>query len=258
MAELPASVRTSLWVTAAWRGAAPDGSPRTLDWDRVLPDLDAVGGDLGMLEVWRSMGERALLVCLPGASHPRLLPRASAETTAAVLTAGECLIAPTLGGVLVPQISVFGAPGAAPADRGHRLDWRHHDSEGLGIHRVEALDPRQTRRHLQEAILEATTELASTGGVPFSDRPSPALGGRDHGLALPDGIPEVCRAGIATAALITEATHRALAAGSDALTVADAAHRESVLRRLAGTAEGALEEFTNAAVAVLAGWRPAP
>lgn len=259
MSELPASVRTALWATSLWaHGAGLDGL-----WDRAIPDLDAVGGDTSTLAAWGSLGEAGLLVALPHPGHPRMLPRCDQSALAEAVLARECLFSPMLGGLLIPRISTFGVDAAGSDDApisldiGHRIDWTFHDSDPLPVHSVTGIDVRDTRRRLLEAVLLATEELEAMGGTPFSSRAMALPQRQGDGLGLPHGIPEGCLSGISTAALISQASEMALAAPQDGLTAGVIDARERVLRGLVRTADHALEDFTNVAVAVLAGWRPA-
>ena len=80
---------------------------------------------------------------------------------------------------------------------------------------------------------------------------------RDEGLGLPYGIPEACLAGIATAALVAEASAMALGAPPDGVTLGHVVERDRLLRSLLRAAVSAMEDLTNIAVSVIAGWRPA-
>ena len=61
MSTLPASVRLSLWITAAWAGRT--SVPEALA--AALPDVDDVAGDVDRLTLWGELGERVLVAALP-------------------------------------------------------------------------------------------------------------------------------------------------------------------------------------------------
>ena len=253
VAELPASVRTALWTTDAWaRGLSLDGL-----WDRALPDVDAVGGSTASLSAWGDLGERGLFVALPHSGHPRVLPRCSADALADVTRAEECLFSPMLGGLLVPEPTTFGPGDGTDLDSGHRIDWTFHDSEPLAVHVVTGLDVRDTRRRLLETVLSTTVELEAVGGAPLPSRDVSPPQRRDEGLGLPHGIPEAWLAGSASAALVAEASAIALGAPPDGVTLGHVVERDRLLRSLLRAADSAIEDFTNIAVSVIAGWRPA-
>ncbi|WP_406830935.1 hypothetical protein ABEG17_18335 [Pedococcus sp. KACC 23699] len=255
MTELPASVRLSLWITHAWATGAPqDAAVR-----RALPDIDHVDGDLDRLTVWRELGEQALLVSLPAPGDLAGLPRASADALGAAAAGGEAVFVPALGGMLVPSISSFGNDVRGGLDVGTRVDWTAYDSEPVPRHRVEALEASQLERHLREELRVATEHLDALGGQPFAasaarELADAALGGR---WGLPSGLPGRAAQVIALAGTVGHVVDVALAAGDGALNAATAASRHSLLMRLQRAADHALADATNAACAVLAGWRPA-
>ena len=79
MPELPASVRLALWTTAAWNG----GPSLEKALAAALPDVDHVAGDLGRLDLWHDLGERALLVALPAPGDLAGVPSARPEAQGA-------------------------------------------------------------------------------------------------------------------------------------------------------------------------------
>jgi len=255
MPELPASVRLSLWTTHAWA----TGSPLEDAVRRALPDVDHVEGDLDRLSLWHDLGERALLVALPAPGDLVGMPRAAPEVLAAAADGGECVFVPALGGLLVPSISSFGNDARGGLDVGTRVDWTAFDAEPVPQHRVEALEASQLERHLREELRTATEHLDALGGQPFGasaarELADAALGGR---WGLPSGLPARAARVIALAGTVGHVVDVALAAGDGALNAATAASRHSLLLRLQRAADHALADATNAACAVLAGWRPA-
>ena len=254
MSELPASVRLSLWTTHAWATGAPlEAAVR-----RALPDIDHVDGDLGRLSVWRDLGEQALLVALPAPGDLVGLPRASAEALGAAAAGGEAVFVPALGGMLVPSISSFGDDVRGGLDVGTRVDWTAYDAEPVPRHRVEALEASQLERHLREELRIVTEHLDALGGQPFAATASraladAALGGR---WGLPAGLPGRAAQVIALAGTVARVVDVAVVAGDGALNASTAASRHSLLLRLQRAADRALADATNAACAVLAGWRP--
>jgi hypothetical protein len=253
--ELPASVRLALWATAAWNGASPLESAV----EAALPDVDHVAGDLGRLELWRDLGERALLVALPAPGDLTGLPGAAPDAQGAAAEAGECVYVPGVGGLLVPTVATFGSDRGSALDTGTRVDWRAWDADPVPRHRVEALEPSQLERHLRLELIEATEALDRIGGQPFSaaaarDLADAALGGR---WGLPDGLPPRAQRVIALAGTVGQIVDAGLGGPDDALSTATSQARRSLLLRLQRSADRALADATNAACAVLAGWRPA-
>lgn len=248
MPELPVSVRLALWVTASWREDL-DGDEL---WQRVAPDVDAVGGDLDRLSTWHGLGERALLVALPSSGHPRGLPACAPEARDTAMVAGEAVVAPSFGGLLVPELSTFG-----PAvDQGWRLDWHGFDCAPVPVHRVTGLDPRHAQRTLLSAVVEATEHLTAAG-PPMDLSTTPPGRTASRSWSLPDGIPGDVLSLLLRAATIERACAEGLERAGNGVSVAVSQQRERALRTLRSVAEQALEEATNVAVSVLAGWRPA-
>lgn len=258
MPELPASVRLSLWTTHAWAS----GGPVQAAIGSAMPDVDHVAGDLDRLTLWHELGEQALLVALPAPGDLGGLPGGSEAARAAAADHGECVFVPGLGGMLVPSISTFGAAGAAPTgglDVGTRVDWTAYDADPVPRHQVEALETSQLERHLREELMVATEALAGAGGQPFAgsgahELADAALGGR---WGLPAGLPGRAARVIALAGTVGRIVDVALEAPDGALTATDSGRRRALLLGLRRTADRALADATNAACAVLAGWRPA-
>lgn len=261
MPELPASVRLSLWTTHAWASGTRLDAASRLDevLRRALPDVDHVSGDLDRLSVWHQLGEQALLVALPSSGNLSGMPGASAPAQAMAAQVGECVFVPGVGGMLVPSISSYGSGTGGSLDLGTRVDWTAYDADPLPRHKVEALEPSQLERHLREAMAAATRSLDAMGGQPFGaaaarELADAALGGR---WGLPPALPGRAARVIGLAGTVGQVVDVALDAGDGALTATAAAARHEVLLRLRRAADDALAAATNAACAVLAGWRPA-
>lgn len=253
MPELPVSVRVALWVSAAWR----TGRATSSVWSSALADLDAVGGDVDVIDHWHSVGERALLVALPRSGDQSGLPACPPVSRLAAVDAGEALLAPGIGGLLVPTITRFGPEGQASSpDHGWRVDWRAHPADPVPVHVVTAIDLGTVRRSLAEGVLAATEALQVSGGPAVAHRAQPQRGASSR-WALPDGIPAPVLELLLRAATIESACAEALASPADGLTADRTRGREAALRTLRDRAEDCLESCTNLAVAVLAGWRPA-
>lgn len=248
MPELPASVRIALWVTSAWHG----GETLESAIDSALPDVDAVGSGVRTLDLWRDLGERTVLVALPSTGDPTSLPRCGADALAAAIEAEECLVAPGLGALLVPTWSTFGAPGAAGADTGTRLDWTAYDCEAVPTHRVEALDPRETSRSLTATVLEVTTQLDALGGQPFDASSAREAMPRAGQWALPDGLPGQALRAITFAAAISTAAAAGIDGPQDGPDAWTQQRRLDLLRELRRVAERALADATNAGVSAVA------
>ncbi len=244
-------MRVSLWVTHAWASRSPLQDAIV----RALPDVDHVAGDLSRLATWHEFGEQALLVALPVAGDLTGMPGASAEARGAAAAAGECVYVPGIGGMLVPAISTYGSGDLV----GTRVDWAAYDADPVPRHRVEALEASQLERHLREQLLVATEAIDAAGGQPFGggaarELADAALGGQ---WGLPSGLPGRAARVIALAGTVGRITDVALAAPDGALTASESGRRTALLRGLQRTADHALADATNAACAVIAGWRPA-
>lgn len=247
-------MRLALWTTRAWAGGV--SVPEAVA--RAMPDVDHVAGDLDRLTLWQELGEQALLVSLPAPGDLHGMPRASSAAQGAAAAAGECVFVPGLGGVLVPTVSTFGSGAEGGPDIGTRVDWAAYDSEPVPRHRVEALDSSQLERHLREELMAATADLEATGGQPFDreaarEMADTALGGH---WGLPPGLPGRAAHVIVLAGTVGRVVDVALTTADGGLSAAHSASRERQLRRLQRVADHALADATNAACAVLAGWRP--
>lgn len=254
MSELPVSVRLALWVTAAWNDevALRDALARS------VPDLDHVAGDVGRLELWRDLGERALFVALPRPGDVSRMPLTSLPAAALAAEAGECVFVPSVGGLLIPTLARFGPEG----DTGWRVDWSAHDAQPVPRHRLEMVDLREVERTLLGRLAELTRAFEQVGGTPWSEESraeaESALDRRTWGL--PESIPAKALRAMslaATAGVIAGQAGRLTGLGSDGLDAATSGQRESLVRLLSAHADDALADATNVAVMSIAGWRPA-
>lgn len=252
MSELPASVRVALWVTDAWRRGVPTADGLA----RALPDVDHVAGDVGVLDLWHEMGEGALLVALPAAGDFHGMPRAADEATAAVVDAGECVLAPGIGGLLVPLVSSFGV--GEGADVGTRLDFMSYDADPVPRHAVEALDAGAVERRFREQVATATEDLGAIGGQPFAGRLAreAADAALEGSWGLPEALPVRAHRVLRTAAAVGSAAALAMDMPDDSLDVTTSGRRAAVLAALERAAERATGDATNLCVAHVAGWVP--
>lgn len=248
MPELPASVRIALWVTSAWA----IGESLESAIESALPDIDAVGSGIHTLDLWHDLGERTVLVALPTSGDITSLPTCGEEAREAAVEAEECLIAPGLGALLIPAMTTFGAPGATGPDAGTRLDWTAHDCDPVPIHRVEALDPRESIRLLTTTVLEMTEQLDALGGQPFDAVSAREAMPRPGAWALPDQLPGQALRAITFAAAISAAAAAGLDGPQDGPDAWTQQRRLDVLRDLRRVAERALVDAANAGVAAVA------
>lgn len=250
MPELPVCVRVALWVTDAWASGGDVADAVR----RAHPDADDVSGDLERVPLWRELGEAALLVAFPAPGDSAGMPRSSVDVLAAATEAGECVVAPSLGGLLVPEVSDYGPAG----DRGLAVRWTAYDADPVPRHRVESLDAREAGRVLARAMAEAADDLERLGGRPFdAARARAAAEGRTREWSLPQRVPGAVAVTIRTAAAVAATAARGLEAPMGAVDTSTLDSRERVLRTLRRDADRALATATNAAVAMLAGWVPA-
>jgi hypothetical protein len=262
--ELPASVRLALWVTGAWHDgtgladAVLEGAVR-----RALPDAEPTGAAVDRLALWRDLGERAVLCALPASGDLTGVPTTDRETGYAVAAAGECVLAPGLGAVLVPVFSQHGPADGPAADRVAVVDLVPFAGEPVPRHRVEALDPRAALRTLLEQVHRATGELERVGGAPFDARAARAAaaqasaGDRSREWALPPGLPTRVLEALRLAAAVGSVARAGLEGPQDAVDAVTREARDGILRSLVRAADTALAEAANGGVAALAGWVPA-
>ena len=253
MSVLPASVRLALWATASFSGRS-----RLEDvLARALPDVDHVDGDvLARLQLWRDLGERAVLVALPRAGDLRGMPRGSAEFAAAAATAGECVYVPGMGGALVPRLEVYGPE----VDQGTRVTWSAYDTDPVPAHTLEALSLSEIERELRSELIELTEALDGLDAKPWagsSDLRASAderLGGR--GWGLPEGLPQRATSVMTLAAQVGTITDVGLAHVGHAVSAHGTERRRALLSDLQGAADRALAAAATVASLSLAGLRP--
>ena len=249
---LPLVVRCALWGTR-WLGGRGD-------IDDVVGNVhsgaatDIAGPFKVTLRDWAERGETAVFLALPRPGLLTGMPRAPLAVTAAATDAGQAAYAPTVGGALVPALTRFGPEG----DTGVLATWAAYETEPVPRHIAEAPDVGDLSRRLTEAVLEATTRLATVGGIPWrggeaTPPPRARVPGLPPGLA-PRPLHLLDRAGdvraLALAGLGVEESGAALDASTSA-------ERTAVLRRLLAEAEATLVGATNVLSMSLAGWRPA-
>lgn len=253
VSELPSSVRLALWMTHSW-----NGGPSTSEaLARSFRGLDHVAGDLGRLDLWRDLGERALFVALPRPGDVSRMPSGSPAAAAQAADSGECVFVAGIGGVLAPTLSQFGPDG----DTGVRADWQAYEADPVPRHRLEMLDLRQVHQQLLARVAEHADRFEVVGGAPWGNRRSEVQAGLGAGLwGVPPATPVRALQLMALAAdvaRIAERTSRLTTLGSGGLDAGTAASRGLLLRSLTGDADDALADATNIAVMSLAGWRPA-
>jgi len=249
MSDLPAAVRLSLWVTAAWAGH--------LDLEeavrRALPDVDHIAGDVGHLMTWQDLGERVLACALPRAGDVSGLPRGNPELTAAATESGECVYVPALGGALVPSVEVFGPAG----DEGMAVRLTAYDCDPTPTHRLEELHESQIERELRGCLTHATNALELLDIQPFAGsnlraRADEVATLREWGL--PSGLPGRAIRILQTAGTVGAAVDFALG-HSHAIDAAADVGRHRALRELQAATDQAMARATTAAALHLAGLR---
>lgn len=253
VSELPVSVRLALWVTAAYAGRVP--LPDAIA--AAAGDLQVVTGRIERLQTWADLGERAVLVALPHAGAPGLLPRGGAVLAAAV-EAGECVYVPGLGDVLVPTLAELGPAGAGPQDRVGSVRWAAYAGTPIPVHEVDALDLRSCERDLAQTTAHAVRTLealdaptwASDGLRSLADA---RLGGGRWGL--PPGLTDRARRIIAQAATLSTIADVGLEHLRDTHSLEITARRRDELLRLRREADHALAVAASVAALHLAGWR---
>lgn len=248
--ELPASVRVALWGTAVLGGRVPaDQLPR-----RALPDLDECTGLVEAVELWASLGERAVLVALPRPGDVSGLPRGPVELVDAATRAQECVFVPAVGGGLVPTVEPFGPEG----DRGWIARWTAYPAEPVPTHRIEALDLGQTELGLRTELTDLTEQLLRTGAPPFgaaAERGAArarAVQDGAGGWGLPEGLPPRALRVVDLAGTVLQLADAGLDAVTGSLDTATTVARADLLRRLQARATTALADATNAAALHLA------
>lgn len=249
MSDLPAAVRLSLWVTAAWAGH--------LDLDkalrRALPDADDVAGDVGHLATWQEFGERVLACALPRAGDLSGMPRGNPELNAAATESGECVYVPAIGGALVPSVEIFGPAG----DEGMTVRLTAYDCAPTPAHRLEELHESQIERELRTTLATATGVLEALDVQPFLGSSLRAQADEASTLrswGLPPGIPGRALRILQTAGTVGAAVDFALS-NSPAVDLASDIDRQRMLRALQSATDKAMAHATTAAALHLAGMR---
>lgn len=249
MSDLPAAVRLSLWVTAAWAGH--------LDLEealrRALPDADHIAGDVGHLATWQDFGERVLACALPRAGDISGMPRGNPDLNAAATESGECVYVPAMGGALVPSIEIFGPEG----DEGMAVRFTAFDCAPTPAHRLEELHESQIERELRTRLATATAALETLDIQPFAgstlrEQADEVATLREWGL--PSGLPGRAIRILQTAGTIGAAVDFALSR-SPAIDVAADVERQRTLRELQSLTDHAMAQATTAAALHLAGLR---
>lgn len=250
MTALPLCVRAALWTTAALAGRVPRPDAQT----RAHAGVTDVVGPLPGSARWPDPGEELVVVALPRPGSFSGMPRAGKAALAAALDAGECLVAPTVGGLLVPRIETFGPAG----DQGRLLTWTAYEAAPVARHQLEQVELRGLARQLTDAVAQATRALTSVGGTPW--QPSEPLGGpADPGAAiLPRGVGERALRLLTQAATVHSLALQGweLEQALPALDAVTSQRRAAVLRELAECADATLVGVTAVASMTLAGWRP--
>lgn len=250
MSDLPAAVRLSLWVTAAWAGH--------LDLEealrQALPDADHLAGDVDHLATWQDLGERVLACALPRAGDLSGMPRGNPDLNAAATDSGECVFVPALGGALVPSIEIFGPQG----DEGMTVRLTAYDCDPTPAHRLEELHESQIERELRSRLADATNALESLDIRPFAGSTLRAQADELATLrawGLPSGLPGRAIRILQTAGTVGAAVDFALT-HSHAIDAAADAGRHRALRELQAATDQAMAHATTAAALHLAGMRP--
>ncbi|RNI24672.1 hypothetical protein [Flexivirga caeni] len=249
MSELPAAVRLSLWVTAAWAGHLD----LTEAVRRALPDADELTGDTEQLAMWQDLGERVLACALPRAGDLTGMPRGNPELTAAASDSGECVFVPAIGGALVPTVELFGPAG----DQGMTVRLTAYDCEPTPAHRLEELHESQIERELRARLAQAATTLEGLDIRPFAGSGLRAQADEVATLrewGLPSGLPGRAIRVLQTAGTVGAAVDFALG-HSHAVNAAADAGRQRALRELQAATDQALARATTAAALHLAGMR---
>lgn len=249
MPVLPASVRVSLWASAALSGA--------VELDEVaataLPDMDDISGLSDQLRIWRDVGERIVLVGLPRPGRLGGMPSAPPTTTAAAAQAQEAVFVPGLGGVLVPEISSYG-----PAeDEGWRVQWTPHPSDPVPSHTVEALSVADTELQLRTLLARATADLEIRPGAPMADAATEIFARRriNDRWGMPPDMPARSARIIELAGSIVALSDIGLSETLQSVDASSTLRRQRVLRELQDEGLNALTGATNVACLHYAGWR---
>lgn len=249
MADLPASVRVSLWATAAFAGRlALEEVPRA-----ALPDLDHVEGLLPQLSLWRDLGERLVLAGLPRPGDISSMPRGPVELIDAATSAEELVYVTGIGGALVPDIHPFGPEG----DQGWEARWTAFDADPVPQHVVQQLSLPDVELQLRREVGALTSELGQAPGQPLSGHGLEGVvrAGMDEQWGLPEGLPPRAIRVIELAGAITGLAGAGLDHRLHSVDSTSTLQREGILRQLHDRAAHALVAATNVGALHLAGWR---
>lgn len=249
MADLPASVRVSLWGTAALAGTLALSEVAA----RALPDVDHVEGLEPGLRLWQDLGERLVLVALPRPGDLTSMPRGPAELSAAATEAQELVYVTGIGGALVPQIEAFGPEG----DQGWAARWTAHDADPVPQHVVQQLSLPDVELELRREVAALTTALGDAAGGPLSGHGMESLARErlDTEWGLPPGLPPRAIRVIELAGAMSSLAHTGLDHRLHSIDSSATLGREHLLRQLHDAATRALVSATNVGALHLAGWR---
>lgn len=249
MSTLPAAVRLSLWVTAAWAGHVDLQDALR----RALPDVDHVDGEVGHLQLWQELGERVLACALPRSGDLTSMPRGNPDLTAAAVEAGECVYVPSVGGALVPSVEIYGPTG----DEGTAVHLTAYDCAPTPAHRLEELHESQIEREFRSRLAQSTSALEALDVQPFIGSPLRAMADDVVGLrewSLPPGLPGRALRILQTAGTVGAAVDLALQQ-SPAVDVTSDVGRRRALLELQSASDSALAGAATAAALHLAGMR---
>lgn len=247
MFALPASTRLSLWVTAAWSGTMPVEDAVV----RALPDVDDIAGSLGRFTDWDEFGEQVLACALPRPGAPGLLPRGPEQMRQTATEHGECVFVPSLGGVVVPVVTEYGAA----RDVGVSVEFLAFDADPVPQHRLTGIDVGIAERELRAALGSSTAALEELD-LGATEVRRPAVARPSEHWALPGGLPPRAARLIELAGTILSAVEVAQEHTADLVRGRDGAVAVQ-LQTLNAAATTALEHATNAAALRLAGLIPA-
>ncbi|TWP37203.1 hypothetical protein [Leekyejoonella antrihumi] len=249
MSSLPASVRLSLWITAAWSGHVDLAEALR----RALPDIDHVDGDVAQLQLWQDLGERVLVCALPRPGDVRGLPRGNNDLVEAATDCGECVFVPGIGGALVPTVEEFGPEG----DVGTTVRFTAYDCDPIPTHRLEALRESEIERGFREQLTGAIGALEGLDVQPWAGS---TLRGRIddrivlNGWGLPPGLPGRALRVLQQAATTGAAADLGLA-HSPAVDISQDRARHLLLLDLQSASDRAMADACTVAALTIAGMR---
>lgn len=248
MPELPASVRLSLWATAA---LARQSCSLEEAVERATPDIAEIDAApaVARLDLWSQLGERVVLVSLPAPGDLVGLPRGGMEFVGAAVDAEECVWSPLIGGALVPTIEAFGPD----ADRGEIVRWESFDTTPRDVSGLGSIG--EVERHLRGVLLQTTDALEGLDAPGWKDGLRDLA---DRRLAEGRwGLPEQIDARIAgvlrQSATLSTITGTALGTVHDAPSLRTGQERDRLLREAGHAARQALAHATCLAALDLAG-----